>query len=149
MVNVTLPTRIANCIAALGICWFVSGIASGLCYRDARVSFLMFLWSVPFFVAGFVLVGIPIVAIGNRILKIPKILLGLAGAVGGAFVILLPALVLWAGSLGSEHFRLDWAYLKGWPAFGAGIGVSGVILYSWLLSREVKRASAKINTDCS
>lgn len=56
---------------------------------------------------------------------------------------LLPAGVLWAISSGTEHFKLDWDYLKGWPAFGAGIGASGVILYVWLLSRAVYRAKSQ------
>jgi len=147
MANLTLTLRIASSLEALGICWLVSGVLFGLFIRDARGIFLFFFWSVPFFVAGWVLVGIPLIAIGNRVLRMPKILLGLAGAVGGIFVMLLPALVLWVSSLGAEHFSLDWVDLKGWPAFNAGIGAAAVIIYGWLLSRVVYRASSKVNTD--
>jgi hypothetical protein len=147
MVNPTLTTRIRSSLVALGICWFVSGVASGLYIWDVRGSFLFFFWSLPFFVVGWTLVGIPIIVTGNRILRIPKVLLGVAGATAGAMVMLLPTLVLWAISLGTQHFRLDWAYWKGWPAFGAGIGAAGLILYGWLLSRAVYRKSTNLNID--
>jgi hypothetical protein len=150
MLKPPLLIRIANSIEAIGICWFVSGIASGLRFRDPRISFLFFLWSLPFFAVAWVLVGIPIIAMGNRILRIPPILLGIAGAIAGAFVIIFPFFVLAVISRGTVNFAgWRWSSLKGWPAFGAGIGASGVILYSWLLSREINRASAKVNTNCS
>lgn len=136
--------RIAHSIEAIGICWFASGILSGLRFRDPRVSFLFFLWSLPFFAAGWVLVGIPIIAMGNRVLKIPKIFLGIAGA----FLILFPIVIVSVISRGTVDFTgWRWSSLKSWPAFGAGIGASGVILYSWLVSREINRTSTKINTN--
>lgn len=140
--------RIAHSIEAIGICWFISGIASGVRFRDPRVSFLFFLWSLPIFAFGWVLVGIPMIAIGNRILRIPTILLGIAGAIAGGLVILFPFFIVSMISHGTISFaKWRWSSLNGWPAFGAGIGTSGVILYRWLLSREVSRASTKINTN--
>lgn len=145
MDNPTLTIRIANSLLALAVCWFVSGVASGLRIRDIGATLLFFIWSLPFFAVGWALVGIPIIAMGNRILKIPKILLGAVGAAAGALIMLLPSLVFWA--LGSVNSPMNWAYLKGWPAFGAGIGASGVILYSWLLSREIHRTIPKPKID--
>jgi hypothetical protein len=85
---------------------------------------------------------------GNRILKIPKIFLGIAGAIAGAFLILFPIVVVSVISRETVAFTgWRWSSLKSWPALGAGIGASGVILYSWLLSREINRTSTKINTN--
>jgi hypothetical protein len=147
MVKATLAIRIASSFVALGISWFVSGVASGLYIWDVRGTFLFFLWSLPFFIVGWTLFGIPIIVMGDQILRIPMAFLGVAGAAAGAIVMLLPAFVLWAISLGTQHFRLDWAYLKGWPAFGSGIGASGVILYGWLLSRAIYRKTPNLNID--
>lgn len=136
MTNVSLTFRIACSLKALGICWLVSGLLFGSFFRDTRGFFLFFFWSVPFFVAGWILVGIPILAMGNRILKMPKIFLGIAGAVAGAFLILFPFFVVSVISRGTVDFTgWRWSSLKSGPAFGAGIGASGVILYRWLLSR--------------
>jgi hypothetical protein len=148
MLTPPLLIRIANSIEAIGICWFVSGIASGLRFRDPRVSFLFFLWSLPFLAVGWVLVGIPIIAMGNRILKIPKIFLGIVGAIAGAFIILFPIFVVSVISRGTVDFAgWRWSSLKSWPAFGAAIGACAVSLYRWLLSREINRTSTKINTN--
>jgi hypothetical protein len=145
----TLPIRIAISLAVVAICWFVSAIASGLRFRDPAVSVLLFLWSPPFFAVGLVLVGIPIIAMGNRILRIPTILFGIVGAIAGAFVTIFPFFVLAVISRGTVNFAgWRWSSLKSWPAFGAGIGACAVILYRWLLSRAVYRANSKFNTDC-
>jgi hypothetical protein len=146
MVNPTLTVRIASSLAALGVCWFVFGVAFGFYIWDVRGIFLFFLWSLPFFAVGWILVAIPIIVMGNRILRIPKALLVVAGATAGVFVVLLPYLVLGASS-GNQHFRLEWAYLKGLPAFGAGIGATGVILYGWILSRASYKKTPNLNID--
>jgi len=147
MVNPSLSVRIARSIGALAICWFVSGVALGLRIWDIRATFLFFFWSLPLFAVGWMLVGIPIIAMGSRILRIPKLLLGIAGAIAGASVILLPTVIGWAISLGTEHFVLNWTYLKGWPAFGAAIGAGGLTLYSWLFSREINRTKPQPKID--
>jgi hypothetical protein len=136
--------RIANSIEAIGICWFISGIAWGFLYRDPRVAFLFFFWSLPFLALAWVLVGIPLIAMGNRIIRIPKVFLGIGGAIAGTFVMLfffVAFSVIANGTINLKGFK--WSFLKGWPAFAPGIGASVVILYSQLLSREIKRASAK------
>ncbi len=147
MKDAPLVIRVASSLEALGICWFVAGIVFGLFLRDARGFFLFYFWSLPFFAVGWVLVGIPIIVMGNRIVRVPKILLGVAGAIAGALIVLLPTLVLWVTSRGAEHFKLDWDYWRGWPAFGAAIGASGVLVYSWLLARATYRTRSKLNTD--
>jgi hypothetical protein len=147
MANPTLAIRIASSLAALGVCWFVFGVGFGFYIWDVRGIFLFFFWSLPFFAVGWILVAVPIIIMGKRILRIPKVLLVVAGAAAGVFVMLLPYLVLGAISSGTHHFKLDWAKLKGLPAFGAGIGATGVILYGWLLSRASHRKTPNLNID--
>ena len=88
--DVPLHDRIIVSVAALAICWLVSGVGFGLYLRDPKGSVVFFIWSVPFFAAGWAVMGIPVIAMDNRILKVPKLLLGLAGAVVGACIMLLP-----------------------------------------------------------
>jgi hypothetical protein len=70
MEDIPLFGRIVASLKALGILWFVSGIAFGAHFRDVSASFLFFFWSMPYFAAGWVLAGIPVIAIGSRVLKI-------------------------------------------------------------------------------
>jgi hypothetical protein len=141
MENIPIFNRIATSLEALGIVWFVSGIAFGAHFRDVSASLLFFFWSVPFFAAGWILAGIPIIAMGSRILKIPVFVLGILGAAVGFFVILFFPLLDWTIHLlrpvAGVRYGLDlrWSYLIGWPAFCAALGAGGMIIYRWLFSR--------------
>jgi hypothetical protein len=87
------------------------------------------------------LMGIPMLAMGNLILRIPTIILGIAGAMAGVFVLLLLPMLEWVGDVmkpvpGVTHsFDLPWSYLKVWPVFCAALGAGGAMLYRSLLSR--------------
>lgn len=138
MTSEAVKTRIAISLVALAIAWIVSGVATGWSLKDARAAFAFFLWSIPFFAAAWVVMGLPIIALGDRVLRVPQIVLGISGAAAGTLVMVFPALVVWTISPGSgPHFHWsafrDWSYWKGWPAFGAAIGAGTTILYRWLL----------------
>jgi hypothetical protein len=141
MGDIPLFGRIVASLKALGIVWFISGIAVGAYFRDLSAIFLVFVWSVPFFAAGWILAGIPVVAIGSRVLKVPFFVLGILGAAVGFFMILFAPLLDWTMHLlhpvaGVRYgFALHWSYLIGWPGFCASLGAGGMIMYRWLFSR--------------
>jgi hypothetical protein len=137
MASEEVKTRIGISLVSMAIAWFVSGVASGWSLRDANAAFAFFLWSIPFFAVAWVLMGIPIIALGNRILRIPQILLAICGAAAGALVMHFPT-IGWAIFLGKEQHvdwsvLREWSYWRGWPAFGAAIGAGVTIMYRWLL----------------
>ena len=142
MGKATITVRIASSAWALGISWFGGAVVAGLCFGGIEVTTGFLLWSLPFFAAGWLLVGIPIIAMGDRILRIPPLLLGAAGALAGAFVFFLfPWFVGGVISNGAVNFTgFHWSPLN---AFGVLDGASGLILYSWLLSRAVRRDKAR------
>ena len=144
MAGTSIGARISISLAALGIMWFVSGVGLGLRAGDGMASFAFFLWSIPLFLVGWVLLGIPVVAMGDRIYQAPTIVLGIAGAIAGALVMFLPAMIIWTVSSGVEHFNIDLPYLKGWPSFGAAIGAGAAILYRWMLSSQLRRSSKQV-----
>ena len=139
MADVNLKVRIKLSLLTLAISWFLSGLALGVRLWDARACFLFFVWSVPFFVVGWVLLGIPVIAMGTQILKLSYVIIGVSGAVVGLFIMLLPA--GWMIAHGSIQFKLNWSILNGWPGFGAAIGAGGMLLYRWLLLRAVPSES--------
>jgi hypothetical protein len=94
MAAVTLGERVGYSLLALGPIWFVSGVAVAIQARDASVAPLVWVWSVPVFVFGWVLMGLPLIAMGDLVCRTPKIILGVAGAVAGILVILLPVAIL-------------------------------------------------------
>ena len=141
MATVTLTTRIGISLVALAVTWLVCGVSTALRFLDPEVALLFFLWSVPFFAVAWIVTGVPIIAMGNLALRIPTVLVALAGALGGVFVLFLPLMLEWARDLTSpvpgvtRSIHLPWSYLKGWPAFCALLGACGTVLYRWLLSR--------------
>ena len=145
MSNGKLSTRIQISLIALAATYIVGGVSVGFRFWDVRI-FLMFLfWSLPFFAVAWIVAGVPIVAAGNVVLKIPAILVWVAGAAAGVFIVILLPLVdwikylLWPTPGISRSISLPWSYLKGWPAFCAALGAGGAALYRWLLSRVISQ----------
>src|ERR1700749_1255935 len=145
MSNGKLSTRIQISLIALAATYIVGGVSVGFRFWDVRI-FLMFLfWSLPFFAVAWIVAGVPIVAAGNVVLKIPVILVWVSGAAAGVFIVMLLPLVDWIKYLVwptpgiSGSISLPWSYLKGWPAFCAALGAGGAALYRWLLSRVISQ----------
>jgi hypothetical protein len=143
MSNAGLSTRIQISLIALAAMYIACVVSAGLRYWDLQIFLLFLFWSVPFFVVAWIVTGLPIVAAGNLVLRVPMILVALAGAAAGDFVLLLLPLIEWIKYLiwpipgQSRSISLPWSYLMGWPAFCAALGAGGTILYRWLLSRAI------------
>ena len=130
---------------ALAATYIVDGVCVGFRFLDLRICLLFFIWSLPFFAVAWMVTGVPIIAAGNLVLKVPVILVVLAGATAGVFVVLLLPLIEWVKYLISpapgisRSISLPWSYLMGWPVFCAALGAGGTVLYRWLLSRIMNR----------
>jgi hypothetical protein len=144
MSNAKLSTRIQISLLALAATYIAGGVSVGFRFWDLQIFLLFLFWSLPFFAVAWIVTGVPIVAAANLVLRIPAILVVLAGAVAGVFVLLLLPLVelikylLWPTPGISRSISLPWSYLRGWPAFCAAMGAGGTVLYRWLLSRTIK-----------
>jgi hypothetical protein len=143
MSDIKLSTRIQISLMALAATYIVGGVSVGFRFWDVRI-FLMFLfWSLPFFAVAWIVAGVPIVAAGNVVLRIPVILGVLAGAAAGVLIVMLLPLVDWIKYvlLPTPGIRrsisLPWSYLRGWPAFCAALGAGGAALYRWLFPRVI------------
>jgi hypothetical protein len=144
MSNAKLSTRIQISLIALAATYIAGAVSVGIRFWDLQVSLIFLIWSLPFFAVAWIVTGVPIVAVGNLVLRIPVILVVLAGAAAGVFLLLLLPLVEWAKYLIwptpgiSRSISLPWSYLMGWPAFCAVLGAGGAVLYRWLLSRIIR-----------
>ncbi|HET7216016.1 MAG TPA: hypothetical protein VFL79_20670 [Terriglobia bacterium] len=88
----SFSTRLACSFKALGIMWFVSGIMFCLIVKGPSTVSFWCIWGSAFFVLGWLFVGLPIVALGERILRASFLLLIFAGGLGGSVVMALPAI---------------------------------------------------------
>lgn len=138
MERIALRIRIVVSLIAVGVTWFLSSVAFSLYYRDIRALYAFSIWSIPFFVVGWVFLGIPTIALSAQLLLTPALVLGLGitGAVAGGMIMLAPGAFARWSSPQTHWVPFAWTDLTGWPAFGAAIGAGGLLLYGWLLSRH-------------
>jgi hypothetical protein len=142
MAEVPLKIRIRLSLIALGVTWLLSAIVLAVYSRDVQAFYLFVIWPVPFYIVGWVLLGLPVVSLSKR----PRHMLGfavmfsVAGALVGGLLVLSPA--IFDRLIDPQRVvPFAWTDLKSWPALGAANGAVPPLLYTWLLSRHaVSRA---------
>ena len=113
---------------------------------------LCLFWSVPVLAFGWVLVGLPAVALGDRVLTISVWLLAAAGAATGVFIIFLFPLLNVASEMLhpkpglTSQLALSESNMLGWLLFFAGLGAAGMMTYRWRLEGEIASQQAKKNS---
>ena len=139
MATIALKARIGFSLTAVGVTWLLSSIGFGIYARDARALVAFLIWSVPFFVVGWVVVGVPLVAWSNQFSRKPGFLfvLGFTGALAGGLIMLAPEVYVRWMSPKTHFMPFTLAELAGWPSLGAAIGATAMLFYGWLLSRYV------------
>src|SRR5690348_553125 len=90
--RISFSTRFACSFKALGIMWFVSGIIFCVIVKGPNTVSFWGIWGSAFFALGWLFVGLPIVALGEQILRASFLLLVVAGGLGGSLVMALPAI---------------------------------------------------------
>jgi hypothetical protein len=146
MSSVKLSTRIQISLIALAAAYITGGVSVGFRFWDLRIFLLFLIWSLPFFAVAWVVAGVPIIAAGNLVVRIPLIVALLAGAAAGVLVLMLLPLLEWVKFLICptpgviRSIDLPRSYLMGWPAFCAALGAVGTIQYRWLLARIINQA---------
>ena len=139
MAKIALKARVGFSLTAVGVTWLLSSIAFGIYGRDARALVAFLIWSVPFFALGWLIVGIPLIAWGDRLPQNPgfTLILGIAGAVAGGMIMLVPGVYVRSVSPASHFMPYTIAELAGWPSLGAAIGATAMLFYAWLVARYV------------
>jgi hypothetical protein len=134
-----LRRRISCSLKAVSIAWLISGTVFVVVIRGPGTITAWLIWGTPFFLAGWILVGLPFVALGDRILRMNRLLLMLVAGTGGALVMELPVVLTmlvdtrpgyrWVWSL--ETFR--------WPGMAFAIAATAGWLYRKFLNEESTR----------
>lgn len=136
---IPLRRRISCSLEALGIAWLFSGIVFTFVVHGPGTISVWVIWGSFVFLAGWMLVGLPIVALGDRILRMNRLLLMTVAGTGGAVVMLLPVVLTKMLATG-EIYRLSWSlgdFL--WPSVAFIIAAPTSLVYRKLLHRESAR----------
>jgi hypothetical protein len=145
MDRLSMGTRMAASAAAVGSVWLVSALGFAIYLRDGRGIVLWLIWSTPFFVAGWIVVGLPLVVLGERTRRLPVIVLVAVAWVAGMALLLLPIVIVWWITPGG-HAAVNWAFLRGWLNLGGALGAVTLALYLAILHRSAPERVPDANT---
>jgi hypothetical protein len=143
---VSFRRRISCSLEALSIAWLISGVVFAIFIKGPNTISAWLIWGTLFFVFGWVLVGIQIVAFGDRSLKVNQLLLMLVVGAGGAVVMLLPILVT---KVLATKGGYRWSWSPGdflWPGVAFSIAGPTGWLYRRFLSKERNAAPPQSRT---
>ena len=138
---VPLRRRISCSLSAAGIAWLISGSVFVVVGRGPGIISAWLIWGTLFILAGWIIVGLPLVALGDKILRIGRLLVMLIAGMGGALVMGLPSfftmlVTTYAG------YRMSWSWSLGdlgWPTIAFAIAAPTGWLYRKLLQEESTR----------
>lgn len=129
--------RLSYATAAVAAAWLVSGVIFVSLIRGPGTVAEWLIWGTGVFATGWILVALPIVALGDRILRIGVIRLPLAAGAGGVFVIELPYLIT---RVLTPHIHYIWSVRDlVSPSLAFGAGAFAGCVYRILLSRALER----------
>ena len=103
---------------------------------------LWLMWSSVFFAAGWVLVGLPLIALGERARQMPVAMLLAVGWLGGMMLLLLPNIIVRWSTPQVHYVPFTWEMLLGWPSLEGALGAVTVAVYRVLLSRWARLQTA-------
>ena len=129
--------RLSYATAAVAAAWLVSGVIFVSLIRGPGTVAAWLIWGTGVFATAWILVALPIVALGDRILRMGVIGLSLAAGTGGVFVIELPYLIT---RVLTPRTPYSWSVRDlVWPSLAVGAGAFAGCVYRMLLSRALER----------
>lgn len=146
MDRLPVRARMVASACALGSVWLLSALGFTIYLRDGRGFSLWLIWSSVFFVAGWILIGLPLIALGERARRFPIVFLLAVGWLGGMVLLLLPTFIVRWMTPEVHYAPLSWKMVSGWPSLGGTLGAGTVALYRLFLSRSVSAQIAQANT---
>jgi hypothetical protein len=126
-------------LSAAGIAWLISGSVFVVIVRGPGTISGWLIWGTLFILAGWIIVGLPLVALGDKILRIGRLLVLLIVGMGGALVMELPFFFTRLAST-NAGYRWSWSLGDlGWPTIAFAIAAPTGWLYRKLLQEESTR----------
>ena len=130
----TAKDRLGASVQALGVTWLIAGIMFCLVVRGPGVGSLWLIWGSGVFLVGWVFIAVPLIAIGDRIMRIPALALALAGGCSGALLMLSPNLLARILDPEVHYARFSFRDLA-WPAVAFAVAFAATALYRVFLCR--------------
>ena len=128
---------------AASIAWLISGSVFVVVVRGPGTISAWLIWGTLFILAGWVIVGLPFVALGDKIPRMSRLLVMLIAGAGGALVMALPFLFTKLVTT-NAGYRWSWSLGDlGWPSIAFAIAAPAGWLYRKLLQKECAWVQAR------
>ena len=139
----TFWDRLSCSLGAAGVVWLASGVVFVLITKGPGTVSAWLIWGTAVFLAGWTLVGLPFVALGDKVLRMNTAVLTTAAGLGGAVVMELSYVIVRSPSP-TLHFVWS-AHDFIWPGFGFVIAASAAWLYRTLLRSKFAAAGNNLS----
>jgi hypothetical protein len=137
-VSNTLGIRVESSLAALGIVWVLGGVLFVLLVKGPATVSAWFICGTGLFIAGWIIVGLPIIFLGHRVRRAPYLLLPLAAGLGGAFMLLAVGIVIRLITPQVHYARFGLSDLA-FPGVAFAAATSTGALYQFFLDRAGRK----------
>jgi hypothetical protein len=134
MLTTSFSDRFAASFKALGATWFVSGLIFCFVIKGPGTISAWIIWGTAVFIAGWIVVGLPLIALSDRIFRFHVVLVAGLSGLGGGLLMLAPN-VLVRVLEPQAHFEVFATNQLGWPGVAFVIAASTTALYRVLLYR--------------
>ena len=136
---VPLRRRMSCSLSAAGLAWLISGSVFVVVGRGPAIIWAWLIWGTLFILAGWIIVGLPLVALGDELLTIGRLLVMLIAGMGGALVMELPVFFTELATT-NAGYRMSWSLGDlVWPTIAFAIAAPTGWLYRKLLQEESTR----------
>jgi hypothetical protein len=136
----TITDRIGVSIKALGTTWLLAGVVFCIAIKGLGTVSAWLIWGSGVFIIGWLFIGLPLVAIGDRVTRLPALLLAFGGGLAGALLMLSPNLV---GRIVQPD--VHWAAFSfhdlAWPGVAFAVAFVAVTLYRTFLLRSLRHGA--------
>jgi hypothetical protein len=130
----TSETRLVASVKALSIIWLLSGLVFCLIIKGPGTLAAWTIWGSAVFIAGWVVVALPLIALGDRVFRIPAPLLVFAGGLTGALLMWAPSAVVRIVSPDVHYVPFSIRELA-WPGLAFAVAAPATGLYLFFLKR--------------
>ncbi|MGH9772574.1 MAG: hypothetical protein ACRD4Q_12910 [Candidatus Acidiferrales bacterium] len=136
---IRVKIRLLCSLLALAVIWTVSGIAFTSLAGGRHLLTAWLVWGTAIFLVGWVVVGLPVVALGDRVASRKYLpVVSLSSGLGGAFFLFLPDLV---ARFTGRVYSYEWSLADlVWPAIGFSMAAATALMY-WILLRRFPAGS--------
>ena len=133
--------RIEASIKALATTWLIAGVLFCVFVRGPGTVMAWVIWGTGVFLVGWLVIGLPLIAIGDHIMRIPALALAFAGGFSGALLMLSPNLLFRLIQPGAHWAAFSFPDLA-WPGIAFTVAFVAVARYRMFLTRSISRSGS-------